>query len=56
MRYTWDDFWAFMVGAGVVYTFWLILDLISGSGFRLWFFLFYWDVMFLIILIINLRK
>ena len=56
MRYTLDDLLAFMCGAGVVYTFWLILDLISGSGFRTWFFFLYWNCMFLFILFLRWLK
>jgi len=56
MRYTWSEFWAFICGAGVVYTFWLILDLIGESGFRLWYFFFYWDAMFFFILLLRWFK
>jgi hypothetical protein len=53
MRYTWDDFWAFIIGAGVIYVFFVMLDLITGSGFRVWFFFAFWDFMFLVILFIR---
>jgi len=56
MRYTWDDFWAFMCGAGVVYLFFAMLDLISGDGFRTWFFFLYWNCMFLFILFLRWLK
>jgi uncharacterized protein (DUF983 family) len=55
-RYTWDDFWAFMVGAGVVYTFFVILDLVVDKTFQLWFFFLFWSIMFIVILFMRAIK
>jgi len=47
---TLDDFFGYLVGAGVVYSFWMVIDLFFGKFDWIFFFV-YWDAMFLIILL-----
>jgi len=43
-----------LVGAGVFYIFFVLLHLLVGEGFNLFFFFFYWDSMFAFILFLHI--
>ena len=53
MRIPLSEFLAYIVGAGVVYTFFTFLDVISGDGFNWLFFFMFWDIQFMLILILH---
>lgn len=43
-----------LVGAGVIYIFSVLLHLLVGEGFNLFFFFFYWDLMLAFILFLHI--
>ena len=56
MKIPLSQFLAYLVGAGCVYVFFVMLDIISGSGFSWYFFFGYWDIMFMLVIFLHLLE
>jgi len=46
----------FFVGTGIVYLFFVILDLVLGKGFNTIYFFVYWDLMLFFMIVLSLVK
>ena len=52
-RLSLDNFLGWIAGAGTVYVFWVLLNVLAGDGFSWFFFFIFWDIQFMLILILH---